>query len=372
MFKSLCLAAGLVFAASTAAQACSPSFPRCDESGRCGSNYRAPEWIKPTDLTKNFDIIAVVSAKVNVETIETKNPRNRQKVTAELTTLRTVKGAPETTFKIEHVTQGSASDKDWRQDPERRFGLWDHMNLKPKYYTNYGSASCQSRHKDKFLSGQTYLVFLNGSDPNYFIQDAILLEGEDDVLVDEIEAIAQDHPDAPNRMDAKTYVQNMVGFAEFTLKECPSKEDLSYNDSRFVTAKGQHNIAYNIDTSLNYETPVIDTRDLANYINSKNDVRKQMQDFRSKLWRDSIHLSATDKQARIDEKQTSLSHQCLVNDKYLAIFRRPNNRISFRYLPIENGTIDLAQVITNIQLTGPTRINVSDVEAWIKEANFED
>lgn len=282
MFKYLCLAAGLVFASAITAQACSPSFPRCDESGRCGSNYRAPKWIKSTDLTKNFDIIAVVSAQVSVETIETRNPQNKKKVTADLNTLRHVKGSPAADFQIEWVAEGTSSDTDWRQDPKRRFGLWDHMDLWPKYYTNYGSASCQSRHRDKFISGQTYLVFLNGNGPKYFLQDAILLPTKDDVLVDEIEAIVQGHEDAPNRMDAKTYIQNMTGFAEFTLKECPKTEDLLYDDSRFVTSKGQHNIAYRVDNSLNYETPIIDTRDLASYINTKNDVRGKMQNFRSR------------------------------------------------------------------------------------------
>ena len=357
----------------TNANACSPAFPQCDEFGRCAVFYYPPKWIKKKNLNKSFDIVAIVTSK----SVPQAEPQAKFSSAAKLTVIRSLKGSPPFSFKVDNLALTANPARNATKDPNRRFGLWDHMNIGKQIVTDYSSASCSREIKNSLIDGKKYLVFLKtyGTD-KYSLQDAILIENETDTLVSEIEAILERRDNAPNVMGVQRYLQHMSGFVEIALRTCPRQEDYGYTDSRFETAKSQDGIVYDIIDSLNYVPSVIDLRDIESYRNQIMNVQGRVRKFKSELWKEKKLEPNFDYfdalpiiNKTVTEKRKSLSFQCHPQAQYLAIFRLQSRRDSLRYLPIQNGVVDFSEVLTNIQFKGPTKVKLTEVKEWIREAN---
>jgi len=363
MMRLLVLILSFAAAGWSAAWACSPAFPYCDAKGQCESDHRSPNWIQKKNLNKSFDIIAVVTAH--------KSPLHTPK-TAGLSVERVLKGNPPSSFVVDNLSLEPNLSRNIK-DPKNRFGLWDHMNIGAQYIADFSSASCSREIKNSLSDGKTYLVFIKSyGSQNHNLLDAILIEDEFDNLVDEIDAILQGRNNAPSNINVKDYFEHMTGFAELAIKTCPSIEDYRYTNSRFATAKSQHEIAFSINDSFNYSQQVIDLRDLASYRNAVIDyhgkIRAYLSEIREKQKSNpSLHLGDLMDQKRKELK--SLFFKCQPQSQYLAVFRLKNQKGSLRYLPIENGTVDASDVITNFEFKDMTKVNVTDVKTWIRKAN---
>jgi len=359
MMRLLALALSLTAAGWSSAFACSPSFPRCFPDGHCESSYRAPKWIEKKNLEANFDTVAVVTVKAAppAQSITTK--------AAELTVTRVLKGTPLPHFEVGNLAANTNGSKHKTRNRTERFGLWDHMNIGAQIITDFASASCSREIKTSLIGGESYLVFLK----NNRLQDAILVADKSDDLVTDIHAVLQGGDDAPNRMDAKAYLGHMTGFVEFGIKACPTAEDYRFNNSRFATAEAQDGAAFDILDARNYVPAVIDLRDLASYRDHAETAFAQFRTAQSSIREKAETNPHFDFYEAMEEAQKRVFFQCQPNTQYLALFRQPNQRGSLRYLPIENGAVDLTDIITNIKFKGPTKLSLTDVKKWIGDAN---
>ncbi|MDB2439630.1 hypothetical protein N9W89_13035 [Hellea sp.] len=374
MIKLIAIILASVFTIwSSSAAACSYYFPYCDENGRCVSEYRTPIWMNRVNLIEDFDFIAVAKASKKSDTL-TQYGDLEPHITANIKVKKRIKGKTPRIFEQSYLAANGPDRGNVTKDPSKRFGLWDHMKFGFPGRFNMSSTSCGPTSGKALSFGDPYLIFgkhltKQNGDIFYNISQAVLLSGLDDSLIEEIESIVEERPDAANRMDVKTYLSHMTGFAELTIQSCPTEEQTYYTDSLYANAKGQNDSAYRITASYNYGNPVIDIRDISSYRDAATNVWEQLEAFRAKLNEERTKTGKPSDGAAYDAKRTIISHKCESQQQFLAIFRLQNRRDSLRYLPIQNGTVDLKDVLTNIVFDGPTRISVYDAQNWIRKAN---
>jgi len=246
---------------------------------------------------------------------------------------------------VKNITRGSVSLRDhaYPHDPsiketylEPNFQTWEKGTINtPQTTIGSGTDSCGGIYPRMTLKPDgLYLAFLKQyADGTSFIISAAPIKTIKDEIVKAYKKIAENAPDAPHRMNAETYFNNMDDFIELEVLECPKSGDFGYTDSRFSSADKQVDVLYRHGERTRDPHRPFDLRDAFFYFPQLNGQRNLNVD-------------------RV---------KCSFGDRYLYVAG-----YGPKYLKIENGLIDTSKIGTRIDITENNLVNVTDVKNWIR------
>ena len=320
----------------SSAEACTPlPFTEWD-TGRTYAYYYPPKAQPHAPLLDEGTFVVVLRTKL-VKQIDSKYGKHRKNILQHVI--------------VETLTPGTVSldNYAYTNDPDLKekilelsFGVWDRGIINsPKTIVGVPSDSCGTFYPQITLKPDgTYLAFLRKDwEGNLKVVKAAPISSTTDPIVLAYRKVVNKEEDAPDRMNAKTYFQNMKDYIELEVLECPKSEDFGYTDSRFGTDDKQVNVLYKLGDRTREPRSAFDLRDVFSYVQQMNGQSSYV---------------------KLD------TAECRFGDRYLYI-AGPGGK----YLKIENGLIDTSKISTRIKITGPNQIRAIDVKNWIRDANTE-
>lgn len=323
-----------LFGSSMTANACS-YLPMSDyETGKkyayyfySGPNY--PDSFK-VDL-KNFSgFISLVRAKV-VATEKMSNPLGFPETytnqTVEFDLIENIKGTYNSKHKKIFPEDPKFIGKTLVQ-PNLNFAFWENIRL-PEQITSIGQwpDSCGTTYDEPTVSdGKIYMILgANYGQSSRLIHIARVDEVDSD-LVEAFRLIANDVPEAPHKLSPAKYFSQMQGFSDINVIECPGRGDFKFEDSRFAGPERQLNKLYTVSEAYNAEE--LEFRDVMYFNGGRNP-----EDFK-----------------------------CNFGDRFLVIHSEYP-----KFLKVDQGRINISDILTDIVITGSNSLPVEQVKTWIKE-----
>jgi len=335
MLKRLFISLTCALANWSTAQACSPLPFTEYETGRTYAYYYPPEAPTQAELVSEGTSIVVLRTELMKQT-DAKYGNHRENI------LRHVI--------LETLTTGAAislEDHSYSHDPdlsegklELGFRVWDRGIINsPETDIGVPSDSCGTRYTKLTLKPDNiYLAFLKKDwDGKLRVVKAAPLDSATDPIVIAYRKVVAQASDAPNRMSAKSYFQNMKDYIELEVLECPKSDDFGFTDSRFGTDDKQVNVLYKLGDRTREPRYPFDLRDIFSYVQQING-----------------------ESSYVDVDKAN----CAFGNRYLYVAGDGG-----KYLKIENGLIDTSKIGTRITITEPTQVRAIDAKSWIREAN---
>ena len=362
MIKYLCLAAGLVLATSTAAQACSPeaNFMSQVQDYSALSSNRHANW-------------KVANISVGLVYVKKKRHKNRKgfirnghgeikkpyvKVKYQL--IEDISGGfvPNETEWYPEISSRIAKNERKIKTKPRRFKFWDRADLTVPLVTGYrGETSCGPIPSTTLLADEYYLHFKKG-DKTIGLE---IVSGPEDDFVANWREVYSGGLETKIARRPKNYFLDMSGYQVIELEKCPNKGELdllTYGDTQFFGPIDMKSLSY----------PKI----FRAYSDHKSDI-EDLKFINLFTYQNALHGGGW---------QCRAGRQYLVLDKrsprtyrgYQGMFSLPAPQ--HRYLEITDGHIDTKDILSQINILddekGSTRLDVSQIKSWIKEANPED
>lgn len=204
--------------------------------------------------------------------------------------------------------------------------------------------------ENKLIPGQSYIYINHG-----YYEFAFPVEGREDPVVEAFKHLSAGNYPWPLRMSPKQYFNNMVDYTHIKIKKCPKHSEL-YDDPGYLLRKKPK--------KPKYADPLKHTRELMRVLDTTH-IKQPSIDFRD--------IRASEVTARKHG-----ARNCEIGQEIIVYTRQdlpgygkaPRNR----FANINEGYIARSDVelFTNIELTGPAKISISDLKAWIREANSQE
>lgn len=230
----------------------------------------------------------------------------------------------------------------------RPFGFWDQLSLSSPKVPWFGTWSNCGFDVRKTLDTDTYyLAFDEPYGPMAFEP----LNGLRDPLISDFKALIAGRTSAKTHMTPQKFFSNIDGYNEIVITACPSA-------------------IYEGSDGLITHATVYDVEDFTG-----DNTFKSLEHYKSDL----SHIRLLDLLGYEDWTNVFPVDACVVGARYLVLettYENPRVRqdwlwgetpIKHRFLKVQNGVIDLANVKSNIKISGEPIISVEKVKTWITE-----
>lgn len=235
-----------------------------------------------------------------------------------------------------------------RLERKNEFDHWDGFQFSAQTSNWYGEwTSCGLSGDKVLLNDQHYLLARKES--RHYAKDFILepITGLDDPLVAHFRNLIQDNAESPLKITPNAFFENMEGYKVFDVMACPFKQkDDETDEEKTVRWNLQRQLEPDDYDKMNYIYGVVEDSNPSIALKPQNFI------FRS---------------------------TCQIGDRYLVIERQfksvNGNSRDFpamdnpkhRYLRVSNGLIDIADIPTEYEIQGSSKIPVGRVKTWIRE-----